>query len=154
MGALASAGPCSTLAERLETFASGPLDWQAICDAVLLAEVVAHRCGDLAFILVVTRRQPANVRVRGRLVMLDTRAAIDTDPAIPVRDEHAHARVRGEIAVLDASQRAVDDDVVAVKQVPHHDEMRRPVRILRADDSEALLFQESALCRGKLRARH
>ena len=126
-------------------------DGQAVRDSMLPAEVVLHGLFDLALVLVVARREAADVRLRDLLVVLDGRTPVDTEPAIAVFDQNAHARVGGEVPVLDPPLRAVDDDVVAIEEVPHHREVRRAVGVLRSDHGETLFFEERPLGRRELR---
>src|SRR5438309_7637454 len=121
---------------------------------MLLDEVVPHRLVDLAFVLVIARRESTDVRVGDSLIVVDPGATVDTDPPIAVFDEDAHPRIRRAVPVLDPSLRAVDDDLVAVDEVPHDREVRRAIGILGSHDREALLLEELPLRWIYLGARH
>src|SRR2546428_960626 len=130
------------------------MDPPPICDPVLHVEVFAHGLVGLSLVAVVARSEPADVAVRGRLVVIDLRATVDAHEAVAVGDHHAHPRVGREVPILEPALRAVHDDVVALDEVPHHREMRRSIGVASTDHGEALLFEEPSLLGRELSACH
>src|SRR5437867_10396602 len=146
--------PRSRMGRDSEPLRVDAADRQPIADAVLLGERVPQGLVRAQFVAVVARRQPADVGVRGGLVVVDPDAAVDPHEAVALRGHHAHPRIRREIAVLEPPLGAVHEDLVAIEQIPHHGEMWGAVGIARADDGEARLLEEGALLRREPGVRH